>query len=84
MSYRKLELVFEAVLAYRYSLLFHSLQNVLFLVSVALMQMSCCPLTMSCQNEPQHGGEVIVAVCVLPELYIFIIIIIMIIILYNI
>jgi hypothetical protein len=25
--------------------LFQSLQNVLFLVSVTLMQMSCCPLT---------------------------------------
>ena len=32
-------------LAYRYSPPFHSLQNALFLVSVVLMQMSCCPLT---------------------------------------
>ena len=32
-------------LAYRYSPLFQSLQNALFLVSVALMQISCCPLT---------------------------------------
>ena len=31
--------------AYRYSPLFQALQNALFLVSVALMQMSCCPLT---------------------------------------
>ena len=29
---------------------------------------------MSCQSEPQHGGKVIVAVCGLPELYIYIII----------
>ena len=28
-----------------YSHLFQSLQNALFLVSVTLMQMSCCPLT---------------------------------------
>ena len=41
-----------------------SLQNVPFLVSVALMQMSC-------QSEPQHGGEVIAAVWRLQELYIY-------------
>ena len=32
-------------IVYRYSPLFQSLQNALFLVSVALMQISCCPLT---------------------------------------
>jgi hypothetical protein len=37
-------------LTYRYSLLFQSLQNVLFLVSVALMQMSCCKLTNELSN----------------------------------
>ena len=32
-------------LAYRYSPLFQSLQNQLFLMPVALMQMSCWPMT---------------------------------------
>ena len=56
-----------------------SLQNVPFLVSVALMQMSC-------QSEPQHGGEVIAAVWRLQELYIYITLYyyIIIILLYNI
>ena len=40
--------------------LFQPLQNVLFLVSVALMPMSS-------QSEPQHAGEVVVAVCGLPR-----------------
>ena len=41
-----LEIAFrKKYLAYRFSPLFQSLQNALFLVSVALMQMSCCPLT---------------------------------------
>ena len=47
-------IVFEAlkiILAYHNSPLFQSLQNVQFLVSVALMQMSCCPLT----NELSEG-----------------------------
>jgi hypothetical protein len=33
------------LLAYLYSPLFQALQNALFLVSVALMQMSWCPFT---------------------------------------
>ena len=42
-----LEIAFRRIrnLAYHYSRLFQSLQNALFLVSVALMQISCCPLT---------------------------------------
>ena len=53
-----LEIAFKKeILAYHYSPLFQSLQNVLFLVSVAFMQMSGCPLT----NELSEG---------LPELYI--------------
>ena len=54
---------------------FSPFQNVLYLVSVAIMQMSC-------QSKPQHGGEVIVAVCGLPELYIYIILYTIIILLY--
>ena len=54
---------------YCYSPLFQSLQNALFLVFLALMQMSC-PLN----NElSELRREEIVAVCGLPDVFIYII-----------
>ena len=49
--------------------LIQSLQNALFLLSVALLQMSCCRL--SCQSEPHNGAEVIVAIFGLPDPYLY-------------